>query len=197
MTSPPACGTRVSGFHLIVWGRTDILPVLILSPAVNVIILFVMQVIGWVPSNGWRGALLAVSACKTDPLRHSLWFLPGSLWDYLLFLYPLLCGGRDIGNSDSQTELFQEFLELSGCCDCCGRLEKNAKFRAPSLSFPFCVLRACSSVGFHLRVGDQWKPKIFFYINFCVLPSPLPILYGNLPFYVRMVLLSSDLVTQK
>lgn len=96
------------------------------------IVLITMQVIDWIPSNRRCDSILAISACKADPICHNFWFLPGSLWDYLLFLYPLLCGGRDIGNSHSQTTLFQEFLELSGCCDHCGRFKNNTKF--PPLS---------------------------------------------------------------
>lgn len=97
------------------------------------IVLISMQVIGWIPSNRRCDSILAISAFKADPICHNFWFLPGNLWDYLLFLYPLLRGGRDIGNSHSQTTLFQEFLELSGCCDRCGRFENNTKF--PILSY--------------------------------------------------------------
>lgn len=137
------------GFHLTVQGQ-NMLPFLILPHIAISIVLFAMQVTSGIPSNRGRGALLAVPACETDPLRHSLWFLPGSLWDYLLFIYPLLCGGRDTGDSDSQTTLFQEFLELSGCCDCCGRLERNVDI--PAIPHFLCLLTSPMSLFHFLSV---------------------------------------------
>lgn len=59
------------GFHLTVQGQ-NMLPFLILPHVAILIVLFAMQVTGGIPSNRGRGALLAVPACETDPLCHSL-----------------------------------------------------------------------------------------------------------------------------
>lgn len=95
--------------------------------AIVLIVLVATQVIGRVPSHRRSDSILAISACKADPVCHNFRLLPGSLRDYLLLLYPLLCGGRDTGNPHSQAALFQEFLELPGCCDHCGRFENSTK----------------------------------------------------------------------
>lgn len=85
-----------------------------------------MQIIGGVPTD-WRPTyLLAVPTSEVDPLYFHLRFLPGCLRNRVLPVYLLLCGGRNSGNSHSQTVLFQEPLELPGYSHNCGECETES-----------------------------------------------------------------------
>ena len=136
------------------------------------IVLFTMQVTDRIPSNRRCDPILAISACKADPLCYNFWFLPGSLWDYLLFLYPLLCGGRDIGNSHSQATLFQEFLELSGCCDHRGRLENSTKsplcYRSVLESLLSSLLWVFIFPKENLKFSSVITASVFLIVSFCM-----------------------------
>lgn len=86
-----------------------------LHPLVCNCFLVPFKVSGWVPSHWWCHSLLANPDSEAYTICQHMGLLHCCLWNCILCLYLLLCGGRGFGAPYPQTSVLHQHLEHPGC----------------------------------------------------------------------------------